>query len=167
LILSNKHEIVALNSISGFRDVLFTSSPLLAVFSGDVVDKEANATHGSFPVKTGSSILIYFQNVNRLRSKTSDLFKAVILNDFDIIVLLETSLVNSFHDEELIDNRYFFFRCDRSAASCFKKSSGGVLIAVKSDFDTVIASQSAALNLNRLSSILVAANLQYRTTNNS
>jgi hypothetical protein len=106
---------------------------LRAVFSGGVVGEEVNATCGAFPVKTGSSISIYFQNVNRLRSKTSDLFRAVILNDFDIIVLLQISLVSSFQDEELFDDRYFVFRCDRSVARCSKKSGGGVLIAVKRD----------------------------------
>jgi hypothetical protein len=78
---------------------------------------------------------IYFQNVSRLHSKTSDLFRALILNDFDKIFLLETSSVSSFHDEELFDDRYFVFRCDRSAASSTKKSGRGVLIAVKRDFD--------------------------------
>jgi hypothetical protein len=48
--------------------LLFTNSPLCVVFSGNVVDEAVNATHGSFPVMTGSSILIYFQNLNRLRS---------------------------------------------------------------------------------------------------
>jgi hypothetical protein len=77
LILSKKREIDASNSLSGFRDALFTSSPLRVVFSGGFV----NATYGTFPVKIGSSISIYFQNVNRMRSKTSVLFWAVILND--------------------------------------------------------------------------------------
>jgi hypothetical protein len=80
-----------------------------------------------------SSISIYFQNLNKLRSKTSDPFWAVILKDFDKIVLWETSLVNSFHDEELFDDRYFVFRCNRNAASSSKKSGRGVLIAVKRD----------------------------------
>jgi hypothetical protein len=44
--------------------------------------------------------------VNRLRTKTSDLFKAVLENDYDVIVLLQKSLVSSFHDEELFDSRY-------------------------------------------------------------
>jgi hypothetical protein len=101
-----------------------TSSSLRTVFSDDVVDEEV-----SFPVKTYSSISIYFQNVNRLRSKTSDLFRTVILNNFDIIVLLETSFVNSFHDKELFDDLYFAFDSDQSAASSSKKSGGGVLIA--------------------------------------
>jgi hypothetical protein len=50
LILINKREIDASNSISGFRDALFTNSPSRAVFSSDVVDEELNVTHGSFPV---------------------------------------------------------------------------------------------------------------------
>jgi hypothetical protein len=89
------------------------------VLFGDAVDDDVNTTHGSFPVKTGFSFSIYFQNINRLLSKTSDRFRAVNLNDFDIIVLLDTSLV-TFHDEELFDDRYFVFRCDRSTASSSK-----------------------------------------------
>jgi hypothetical protein len=147
LILSNKREIDGSNSISGFRDGLFTNSPLRAVFSGGVVGDEVNATYGTFPVETGYSILIYFQNVNRLRSKTSDLFRAVILNDVDIIFLLETSLVSSFHDEELFVDRYFVFRCARSAASSSKKSSGGVLLAVKRHFDIDVISTRHGLRI--------------------
>jgi hypothetical protein len=81
------------------------------------------------------SPVLPFRFIFRLRSKTSDLFRTLILNDFVIIVLLETSLVSSFHDEELLDDRYFVFRCDLNAASSTKKSGGGVLIAVKRDFD--------------------------------
>jgi hypothetical protein len=71
----------------------------------------------------------------------------VILNDFDIIVLLETSLVNSFHDKELFDDRYFVFRCDRSAARSSIKSGGGVLIAVKLDFDVDVISTRLGLRI--------------------
>jgi hypothetical protein len=82
-----------------------------------------------------------------LRAKTSDLFKAVVLNDFDIIFLFETSLVNSFHDEGPFDDRYFIFRCDRSAASSSKKSGGSVLIAVKRDFDVDVISTRHGLRI--------------------
>jgi hypothetical protein len=75
LILRNKCDIDASNSISVFRDALFTNSLLRAIFSGRVVSEEVNATCGTFPVKTGFSISIYFQNVTRMRSKTSDLFR--------------------------------------------------------------------------------------------
>jgi hypothetical protein len=40
-----------------------------------------------------SSISFLFQNVNRLRSKNSDLFKAVILNDINIIDLMDMTLL--------------------------------------------------------------------------
>jgi hypothetical protein len=56
LILSITREIDASNSISGFRDAFFTNSPICAVFSAGVVGEEVNATYGTFPVKTGSSI---------------------------------------------------------------------------------------------------------------
>jgi hypothetical protein len=88
--------------------------------------------------ETNSRILeisIFFQNVNRMRSKTGDLFEAVISSDFDVVVLLETSLSSSFHDEEIFDSRYFVFRCDRNPSSSHKQSGGGVLIAVKRIFD--------------------------------
>jgi hypothetical protein len=71
----------------------------------------------------------------------------VILNDFDIIVLLATSLVSSFHDEELFDDLYIVFRCDRSAASSSKKCEGGVLIAVKRDFDVDVFSTRYGLRI--------------------
>jgi hypothetical protein len=78
---------------------------------------------------------------------SSDPFGAVILNNFGLIVLWETSLVNSFHDEELFDNRYFVFRCDRSAASSCKKSSGGVFMADKRDFDVDVISTRHGLRI--------------------
>jgi hypothetical protein len=47
---------------------------------------------------TALQVLLYFQNVNRLRSKTSDLFRFVLLvGDYDVVVLLEMSLVSSFY----------------------------------------------------------------------
>jgi hypothetical protein len=69
------------------------------------------------------------------------------LNDLDIIFLFETSLVNSFHDERPFDDRYFIFRCDRSATSSSKKSGGGVLIAVKRDFDVDVISTRHGLRI--------------------
>jgi hypothetical protein len=58
--------------------------------------------------------------------------------------------VSSFHDEELFDNRYFVFRCDRSAASSSKKSGGGVLIAVKHDFDVDVISTKHGLRIKQV-----------------
>jgi hypothetical protein len=68
-----------------------------------------------------------------MRSKTSNLFKAVIEleTDYDVIVLLETNFTDEFKDEELFDGRYFVFRSDRTAENSVKNSGGGVLTAVK------------------------------------
>jgi hypothetical protein len=77
--------------------------PLCMIFSDDDVDTDGNILSRSPLVDAGSRLAIYFQNVNRLRTKTTDLFIAVLEDDYDVIVLLETSLVSSFHDEELFN----------------------------------------------------------------
>jgi hypothetical protein len=68
--------------------------------------------YARFPplIEVGSRFAIYFQNVNRLRTETTDLFKAVLEDDYDVIVLLEMSLVSSCHNEELFDARFFDFQ---------------------------------------------------------
>jgi hypothetical protein len=86
-------------------------------------------------IDSGNSISIYFQNVNRLRSKTVDLYEAVLKANYDVIILLETSLTSNFFDEEIFDSRYCVFRRDRNVLSSHKKSGGGVLIAVRRIFD--------------------------------
>jgi hypothetical protein len=70
------------------------------IFSQVVIEVNGNS----------SRLSIYFQNVNRLRTMSSDPFKTVSENDYDVIVLLETGLVSSFHDEELFDPRYSVFK---------------------------------------------------------
>jgi hypothetical protein len=40
-------------------------------------------------IDSGNYISVYFQNVNRLRSKTADLYEAVQKADYDVIILLE------------------------------------------------------------------------------
>jgi hypothetical protein len=75
------------------------------IFSNVVVEADGNRLSRSLPDDFIARLPIYFQNVNRLRTKTSDLFKAVLGNDYDVIFLLETSWVSSFRDEELFDSR--------------------------------------------------------------
>lgn len=121
-----------------------TSTEILSLVSEPISTPTTTFRHGESNGKTNPRyaisdsvppISIYFQNVNRLRSKTCDLYEAVLKTDFDVIVLLETSLTSSFYDEEIFDTRYFVFRRDRNLLSSHKKSGGGVLIAVKRIFD--------------------------------
>jgi hypothetical protein len=73
------------NKVADFCGASFTP-PSSIVFSGSADDEKLSAIHDSFLVAINSSSSIYFQNVNRLRSKTSDLFGAVILEVFDVVV---------------------------------------------------------------------------------
>jgi hypothetical protein len=75
--------------------------PLCTIFLDGGVDTDGNTLSRCPLIDAGSRLAIYFQIVNRLRTKTTDLFKAVLEDDYDVIVLLKTSLVSSFHDDEL------------------------------------------------------------------
>lgn len=76
----------------------------------------------------------YYQNVRGLRSKYTSFHNAVLNNDYDIIILTETWLNDSFNDRELFSPDYNIYRCDRSTLTSKHKRGGGVLIAVKSRF---------------------------------
>lgn len=80
---------------------------------------------------TSSLIMfVYYQNVNRIRSKTNAFYLNVLNSDFDIIALTETNLNFDISDSELFDDRFIVFRRDRSSTYSSKKDGGGVLIAV-------------------------------------
>lgn len=51
--------------------------------------------------------------------------------DYDVIILIETWLDNSFFNAEFIDGRYVIFRKDRSQTNIPQKDGGGVLIGIK------------------------------------
>jgi hypothetical protein len=63
------------------------------IFSDVVVEKDGNRLSRSLPDDFSSRPSIYFQNVNRLRTKTSNLFKAVLENDNDVIFFIGNELI--------------------------------------------------------------------------
>lgn len=77
---------------------------------------------------------VFYQNVNRIRSKLQDLYLNILNTNYDLICLCETNLDSSIHSSELIDDRYITFRRDRETSSSSKQSGGGLLIAVKKEF---------------------------------
>lgn len=79
-------------------------------------------------------LIVYYQNVRGLKSKTSTFFLNSTASNFDIIALSETWLNPNIMDNELFDSSYDVYRCDRSQLTSDKKDGGGVLIAVKSVF---------------------------------
>lgn len=82
-------------------------------------------------------MLIYYQNVNRIRSKTKDFFLSVLNSDYDVICLTETNLNCSVFDGELFDSRYNIVRRDRYESASHKSEGGGVLIALKKTFSFI------------------------------
>jgi hypothetical protein len=76
------------------------------------------------------NVLVYYQNVRGLRTKTSIFFRNLMMHDFEIICLSETWLLPGIYDTELFDNRYNIYRCDRNYELRGDGFGGGVLIAV-------------------------------------
>lgn len=82
-------------------------------------------------------MLLYYQNVNRIRSKLTDLFLNTLTCDFEIICLTETNLNSGFLDSELFDQRFNVFRRDRESSCASKVEGGGVLIAINKKFNVI------------------------------
>lgn len=82
-------------------------------------------------------MLIYYQNVNGVRSKTTEIYLNILNNCYDIICLTETNLNTGVHDTELIDSRYNVYRRDRCDTIVKKQDGGGILVAIKKDIGVV------------------------------
>lgn len=82
--------------------------------------------------------MIYAQNVNGLKTKTTEFLKESASSDFDIFLLTETNLDESFYDNEVFCDEFVVFRNDRNVRNnhFHKKSGGGVMIAVKHRFSS-------------------------------
>lgn len=76
-------------------------------------------------------LLIFYQNVNGIRSKLTELYLNAINLNYDVICLTETNLNAGVFDGEILDDRYNIFRRDRQEANIRKGEGGGVLIATK------------------------------------
>lgn len=74
---------------------------------------------------------IFYQNINRKRSKIYEIYSNILLNNFDMICLSETNFNNTVFDNEIFDNRYNIFRRDRFSTKICKIEGGGVAVALK------------------------------------
>lgn len=82
-------------------------------------------------LKFASKLNFYFQNVRGLRTKTNDLYINSAKCEYDVIILNETWLNNSFMDAELFTCYYNVYRRDRETSPLQrKKGGGGVLVAI-------------------------------------
>lgn len=51
------------------------------------------------------AVNIYYQNVRGLRTKTDDVFKNILINNYNVIVFTETWLNSNVTNSEFIDMR--------------------------------------------------------------
>ncbi|CAG5031084.1 unnamed protein product [Parnassius apollo] len=83
---------------------------------------------------------IYYQNINRARSKIDSLYKNFLNSNYNLICLTETNFDASVYNGELFDEQYNVFRRDHDT-TCIKKynkdDGGGVLVAVKKQYSAV------------------------------
>lgn len=82
---------------------------------------------------------MYYQNVNRMRSKTHQLYLNILNSDYDVICLTETNLDVGIFNEEMFDERYNVFRRDRNESSYNgrKDEGGGVIVAIKKCYTVI------------------------------
>lgn len=77
---------------------------------------------------------IYYQNVNGLKTKTTDIRHSILTRDIDVIVLSETWLNGNIFNEEIFSGKYVVYRRDRDFDLTDKKDGGGCCVAVKANF---------------------------------
>lgn len=100
---------------------------------------------------------IYYQNVRGLGSKTKRFYCTSSSYDFDIITLTETWLRETHFTSELFISSYFVYRKDRYESNSDYQRGGGVLVAIKSKFES---DQVILTDTTNLESICVRAKLK-------
>jgi hypothetical protein len=75
-------------------------------------------------------IYFYFQNAGGIRTKLNKFRINVSIEEYDVIILVETWLYSDFKDSELGLCNYTVFRADRNCVLLNKFRGGGVLVAV-------------------------------------
>lgn len=99
---------------------------------------QSNDASDESNVSAVHAIHTYYQNVNGLRSKTNAFRQSTQISPYKLFVLTETGLVDSINSNEIFDNSFIVYRCDRSGLSSDKTRKGGVLIAAHSSIDSCL-----------------------------
>ena len=73
-----------------------------------------------------------YQNVRGLKTKLTTLFVESFNFNHHVIIFTETWLNDNIHNSEILSDDYHIYRCDR--LDLYKKTGGGVLIAVSAKF---------------------------------
>lgn len=87
-----------------------------------------------FSVTMANKLHVFYQNTRGLRTKTQSFFHSLTSTNYDVICLAETWLKTGVLSSELFTSEYDVFRRDREDSGSVKKDGGGVLVAVKSEW---------------------------------
>ena len=89
----------------------------------------------AYPSTQKNNFTIYYHNTSGIRTKSSSFQTRVPMHEFDIIALTETWLCDTILSSEYFDDFYNVFRYDRSRDATGFNMGGGVLLAVRQDFN--------------------------------
>ena len=151
-----------LKILAGMQYWLSMISLLLVVMSNPSILNPGPESHTNSTNPTSCNYMsIFYQNVQGLIpfsnlpdknpnldfNKLLELQGNIYSNKYDVVVLNETWLKSSIHNNEILsDTSYKIFRLDRSVKTHppdasdpkkFRKNGGGVLIAIKSNLDVI------------------------------
>lgn len=86
------------------------------------------------PTTNEKSHIFYYQNVNGLLTKITQINAEIIASNFLIYAFVETNLNENVASSEIFPIIFNVYRCDRTKNTSKKQSKGGVLIAVHKKF---------------------------------
>ncbi|XP_055538336.1 uncharacterized protein LOC129725919 [Wyeomyia smithii] len=102
-------------------------------------------------VATPPQLLIYYQNVGGINSRVIDYQLACNDACYDIYAFTETWLNDNTISTLLFDDSFTVYRQDRSSTNSNKRSGGGVLLAVRSCYESRILNPPEGSTVEHLS----------------
>ena len=84
-----------------------------------------------------NALNIYYQNVRGLRTKTNMFHHNLLCDEWDVIGIVESWLIDGIRDCELFDSRYSVFRRDREYSQTGQKMGGGVALATRVELNAI------------------------------
>lgn len=93
---------------------------------------------------TDLELSIFYHNCSGLRTKIKNLYIDIKSCNYNLIILTETWLNDSFKNEEIFDNDWLVYRKDRNYEQTNTSRGGGVLIAIRNN----IASDIVEVNFD-------------------
>jgi len=105
--------------------------------------------HNVLNSKSSISSFGFYQNCRGLRTKLFNFKCNIVSFNYVFIVLTDTWLNDSFHNNELGMFNYNIYRCDRSSLTSNSSRGGSIIIAIRKDFQSFLL-PSPNLSLEQL-----------------